>query len=96
MLRHLAACFGRRLTVPEQKLRELEEGVMLPIMDSVEIERKKIYFWYKNPKDVVLHRLNLDMKQYGDAFFMQFDCIDVVIGEDHGQRKFRMVMGLIF
>jgi hypothetical protein len=44
---------------------------MLPITDSVEIEQKKIYFWYKNPKAVVLHRLNLDMKQYGDSFFLR-------------------------
>jgi len=27
---------------------------------------------------------------------MQFDALDVVVGGDHGQRKFRMVMQLIY
>jgi hypothetical protein len=30
--------------VPEQKLRELEEGTLLPITDSVDIDGKKIFF----------------------------------------------------
>jgi hypothetical protein len=61
ILRHLAFHFGWRLTVPEQRLRELEEGTLLPTTDSVDIKGKKIFFWHKDLQDVTLHRLKLDI-----------------------------------
>jgi hypothetical protein len=48
ILRHLSNHFGRRLTVPERKLRELEEGTLLPITDSVDINGKKYFFGTRN------------------------------------------------
>ena len=35
ILRHLSLFFGRRITVPEQTIRELEQGALLPICDSI-------------------------------------------------------------
>ncbi len=54
ILRHLVFYFGQWFTVPEQKLRELQEGTLLPITDSVEIEGEIIQFWYKTLQEVVL------------------------------------------
>lgn len=54
ILRHLVFYFGQRFTVPEQKLCELQEGTLLPITDSVEIEGEIIHFWYKTLQEVVL------------------------------------------
>lgn len=82
--------------MPEQKLRELEEGTLLPITDSVDIDGKKIFFWYKKLDEVVMHRLSLDIQQQTWRYFTQYDSVDVVLGGDHGQRKFHMVIRLIY
>jgi hypothetical protein len=78
------------LTFPISKIRELEEGALMPVTDSLDLNGKKIHYWYKD------HRLNLDGKEYTFDYFMQFDALDVVDGGDHGQRKFRMLMRLIY
>jgi len=57
--------------VPEQKLRELEEGTLLPITDSVDIDGKKIFFWYKKLDEVVMHHLSLDIQQRTWRYFTQ-------------------------
>lgn len=41
ILRHLACYFGRRLTVPLSKIRELEEGALMPKTSSVNVNGKK-------------------------------------------------------
>lgn len=46
ILQHLACYFGRRLTMPLSKMRELEEGELMPTTDSVDIKGEKVYFWY--------------------------------------------------
>jgi hypothetical protein len=40
--------------------------------------------------------LSLDIQQRSCNFFTQYDAIDVVLGGDHGQRKFRMVIRVIY
>ena len=96
ILRHLACYFGRRLTVPLSKIRELEEGALMPTTSSVNVNGKKIHYWYKDIKEAVSHRLNLDGVAYSYGYFTRFDSLDVVVGGDHGQRKSRMVMRLIY
>jgi hypothetical protein len=84
------------LTVPLSKIRELEEGALMPTTHSVELKGKKNTFWYKDIQEAVTHCLNLDSKAYTYDYFTHFDSLDVVVGGDHGQRKFRMVMRLIY
>jgi hypothetical protein len=96
ILRHLACYFGRRLTVPLSKICELEEGALMPVTASLDLNGKKIHYWHKDIEQCFIHRLNLDGKEYTFDYFMQFDALDVVVGGDHGQRKFRMVMQLIY
>jgi hypothetical protein len=43
----------------------------------------------------LIHHLNVDTKEYIFDNFMQFDSLDVVAGNDDGQRKLRMVLRLI-
>ena len=46
ILHHLAFCFGRRLTAPENFIQALElVGVLPPITGSVEIVKEAIRFW---------------------------------------------------
>jgi hypothetical protein len=96
ILRHLACYFGRRLTVPLSKICELEEGALMPVTASLDLNGKKIHYWHKDIEQCFIHRLNLDGKEYTFDYFLQFDALDVVVGGDHGQRKFRMVMQLIY
>jgi hypothetical protein len=96
ILRHLACYFGRRLTVPLSKIRELEEGALMPTTCSVDLGGKKINYWYKDVEEALTHRLHLDGKAFSYDYFTRFDSLDVVVGGDHGQRKFRMVMRVIY
>jgi len=78
ILRHLACYFGRRLTVPLSKIRELEEGALMPVTDSLDLNGKKIHYWHKDIKQCLIHCLNLDGKEDTFDYFMQFDALDVV------------------
>ncbi len=82
--------------MPLSKIRELEEGALMPTTSSVNVNGKKIHYWYKDIKEAVSHRLNLDGVAYSYGYFTRFDSLDVVVGGDHGQRKFRMVMRVIY
>jgi len=44
ILCHLSNFFGRRLTVPERQIRELEDGALHPISDSFLVEKETISF----------------------------------------------------
>jgi hypothetical protein len=68
----------------------------MPITRSVDLNGKQIYYWYKDIQEAVTHRLNLDGKAYTYDYFTRYDSLDIVVGGDHGQRKFRMVMRLIY
>ena len=68
----------------------------MPVTDSLDLNGKKIHYWHKDIKQCLIHCLNLDGKEDTFDYFMQFDALDVVDGGDHGQRKFRMVMQLIY
>ncbi len=68
----------------------------MPITCSVDLNGKKINYWYRGIKEAVMHCLNLDGKAYTYDYFTHFDSLDVVVAGDHGQRKFRMIMWLIY
>lgn len=98
ILRHLKAFFGRRITVPESKIRELENGALPPITDSNEIDNNTIHFWYKKIDEVICHRIKTELKYRGQDFFAKngYDSLDIVLGGDHGARRFRAELRLIF
>jgi len=92
ILRHLKNSFGRRITVPERYIRELEDGALHPIS----VEGKEVFFWYKKIDEVVAHRVKLELQFHGKNFAEQCDHVDVVFGGDHGARRFRAVVQVIF
>jgi len=98
IVRHLKNFFGRRVSVPEKAIRELEDGVLHPISDSVVVDKEMITFWYRNIDEVVLHRLKTEFKFRGKEYFQQFgfNSIDIVFGADHGARRFRAAIKVIF
>jgi hypothetical protein len=81
----LKAFFGRCITVPEQQIRDLEEGTLLPTCDSVVINNSKVYFWYKNIDETVVHRLKTELNCRGLPFLRQFNQLDIIFGGDHGE-----------
>jgi hypothetical protein len=98
ILRHLAQFFGRRITVPERKIQELEVGALQPISDSVVVDGEHITYWYRKIDEVILDRLHTEFKSRGPNYFQQvgFNSIDIVFGGDHGARRFRAVIKIIF
>jgi hypothetical protein len=95
ILRHLSLFFGRRIMVPEQTIRELEQGALLPICDSIVLNNTKVYFWYKKINEAILHRLKVEVNARGTPFIRQYDQADIVFGGDHGARRFRAVIKFI-
>lgn len=75
---------------------ELEEGALMPTTDSADIKMKKVYFWYKDIQDAVLHHFCLDIKEYSSDYFLQFGSIDIVVEGDHGQSRLWMMMWLMY
>jgi hypothetical protein len=96
ILRHLANFFGRHLTVPESRIRDLERGAVPPISESAVIDGKTINYWYKPIDEAVMRHLEVEINGRGENFFDQFDSVDIVFGGDHGARKFHAVVRLIF
>jgi hypothetical protein len=90
ILRHLASFFGRRNSVPEGEIRELEQGTLSPIVGKAVIDGEDINFWYKNIDEVISHRLLIELKGRGRDFFREkgYDSLDTVVGGDHGAHKF--------
>ena len=69
ILRHLGKFFGRRLTVPEQKICELELGALPLISGHVTVRGEPVTFWYKNVDEAIQHRLKLEFDSRGLPFF---------------------------
>jgi len=67
ILRHLANFFGRRITVPESFVRELERGSLQPISGSVDVDGVGITFWYKKIDEAVVHRMKTEIKPINDG-----------------------------
>jgi hypothetical protein len=98
ILHHLANFFGQCLIVPESQIRELEAGACYPISDSVVLDRQTITYWYRKIVQAILDHLHTELKFRGNAYFWQFgfNSIDIVFCADHGTRRFREVIKIIF
>ena len=91
IVRHLFDFFGKRLIVPEYCIIELGQNHGTPTSDSIMLNGLKNIFWTK-PLDKLLTRSLLS--KFGnitdkDNLDNKLSKIDIVIGGDHGQRKFR-------
>jgi hypothetical protein len=96
ILQHLFNQFGRRITVPEQRMKDLEVGNLPPTTSSVTLDGNEVFFWYKKIDEVTLNRVKMEVQRRGSTFFLGYNPIDVVFGGDHGARHFRAVTKLIF
>jgi len=94
-LRHLAQFFGRRITVPERKLHELEQGALLPVCDCIVLDNTRIHFWCKKIDEAILRRLKFEVNARGIPFLRQYNQADIVFGRDHGACRFQAVIKLI-
>jgi hypothetical protein len=77
ILRHLKNFFERCITVPEQYIKELEQGVLHPISSQKDIDGKAVFFWHKSIDEVVAHRLKLELKHHGRDFAAKYDHVDI-------------------
>jgi hypothetical protein len=79
-------------------MRELELGALLPVCGSIDIRGNEIFFWYKNIDDAIIHCMKLEFEYQGRVFFQNkgYNKLDVVLGGDHGERRFHAVIQLIF
>jgi len=84
--------------VSEIKIRELEQGALNPITGSADIDNETVTFWDKSIHEVIEHRLKSENEHRGKEYFAAqgYDSADVIFGGDHGARRFRAVIRLIF
>ena len=97
VLRYLSNYFGSRLVVPEYCIDELGQNHVPPQCDFFISDRKKIHFWTKPISKLLTTSL--------ESFYCQkcstntentpLSTIDIVVGGDHGQGKFRSVSKFI-
>jgi hypothetical protein len=98
ILRCLKAFFGRWIIVPEVKIRELKYGALKPICDCTEVGNDMVHYWYKPLDEVVFHHIRTELKHRGQEFFKNngHNTLDVILGCNHGARKFRAELRLLF
>ena len=94
ILRYMANEFGSRLVVPATKISELGEKYVKPKCDTFILDKQKIHYWTKSLPTLLetslKNRLGIESIDMDS-----FTSIDLVIGGDHGQGKFRCVMKVI-
>jgi hypothetical protein len=101
ILRYLAAEYGCRLVVPEAEVDAFGQDHVSPVTGTFEdpVTRKTIHFWTKP----IAKLLEVSVSTYvqeksiaaDDSALGMLKSIDVVLGGDHGQGKFRSVIKII-
>jgi hypothetical protein len=97
--RYLAAEFGGRVTVPETQVDAFGQDHVPPVVGSYEdpVTGKTIHFWTKP----IAKLLEVSVATYAqeraatNPALDNLKSIDVVLGGDHGQGKFRSVIKII-
>jgi hypothetical protein len=83
-----------RLFCPESQLQELSKNYFPPVTDFVQLDpHKKTTFWYKPVDKLVIHHTNKLLLQ--DPA-LKFKTVDIVFGGDHGKRKFRAIIKVLY
>ena len=86
--------FGRRLVVPESYIYKLGEDYVEPNCKTFvwENEKKEIHYWTKPLPDILVKCL---IPHLDEARTRIIESVDLVIGGDNGQGKFRNVTKII-
>ena len=97
LLRYLSNYFGSRLVVPEYCTDELGQNHVPPQCDFFISDRKKIHFWTKPISKLLTTSLEslYCQKCSTNTENTPLSTIDIVVGGDHGQGKFRSVSKFI-
>jgi hypothetical protein len=101
ILRYLAAEFGGRLVVPEVQVDAFGQDHVPPVPGTFEdaVTGKTIHFWTKPIAKLLEVAVTTHAKEKGittdEAALARLKSIDVVLGGDHGQGKFRSVIKII-
>lgn len=84
--------------VPESKIRVLAENKFInPVCDRVKVEKEWIHHWHKDTHAVVLREIEMlvfERKKCNVNYFLNKK-IDLIIGGDKGQEKFRVLFKLL-
>lgn len=98
LLHHLRAHFGDRIVVPRPKIRVLAENKFINLVcDQVKVDKQRIHYWYKDTYVVVLQEIEMlgfERKKYDVNYFIDKK-VDLIIGKDKGQEKFRVLFKLL-
>ena len=90
--RYLYAFFGKQFFVPESKIESITEDVFAPEFGEFVLEKKTISFWFKRIDDILSHCLK---KVHEEDENFTYKSADIIVGVDHGQRKFRALLKII-
>jgi hypothetical protein len=104
ILRYMRGTFGKRCMIPGEKYVAKEETKIIyehvnPICNQVKLGKEKVHYWTKP----IIPALNYSMTSrllsshddHGKYNKEDIHKFDFVLGGDHGQRQFRMVMKII-
>ena len=97
ILRYFKSTFGGSFVVPEKDIRQLGDEHVAPINDYfLSKEKKKIYFWTKPLSSTIVAVFKCFMQDASTSSLVDnTTTLDIVIGGDHGQGKFRCLLKLI-
>jgi hypothetical protein len=101
ILRYLTAEYGCRLVVPEAEVDAFGQDHVPPVTGSFEdpVMRKTIHFWLKPIAKLLEVSVSTYVREKSiaadDSALGMLKSIDVVLGGDHGQGKFRSVIKII-
>jgi len=95
LFRHLNQIFERSFFELEHKRRAfLPELNFAPVVDRMVLEDKTVIdYWFKEPDVFLKHHINNIIRR---DELQRVTSIDVTVGGDHGGRKFRMSLKILF
>ena len=104
IMRYLRGYFGKKCSIPTVKMEEWNANignydVVTPITNYTEVDGEPINFWNRRLLSSInfsiSQRLFSDEKLDRNDKRLDLGTVDVVLGGDHGQEKFRMLMKII-
>ena len=101
ILRYLAAEYGCRLVVPESQVDAFGQAHVAPVTGSFEdpVTKKTIHYWTKPIAELLEVSVSTYIQENKmateEGALRSLKSMDVVLGGDHGQGKFRSVIKII-
>ena len=97
MMRYLSNFFGTRLVVREYCIDKFGQNHIIPQYDLFLSDEKQIHFWTKPIRKILT--ISLESLYYqecsNESESNAISIIDIVVGGDRGQGKFRLVYKII-